>query len=415
MRPSLPLAAAAALIAALPATAAPAHAAAPPPGPAAARPSPAPLNQVKGAIPGQYIVSLAAGVTPGSVTARARVKPLYTYNRARGGFAAKLSPAQVEMIRHQPGVEAVEQDATVSLPRETDPASMSTPNGATATTAGAPAAEVPWGLTRINNREPGGIGYSVKATGATVRSYIIDSGIETKHPDFRGRASAGVSFVKDGRGAGDCAGHGTHVAGVVGGATSGVARQTRLVSVRVFDCTGVTSNSTLIAAVNWVAEHARRPAVANLSLSGPKSAAVDRAIEDLSEAGVFPVVAAGNGDVDACTVSPAGARGAFPVAALDRKDRKAPFSNWGRCVAVNAPGVGIRSAFLDGTYRELSGTSMAAPHVTGVAALYKDVRGDAPFATVSAWLTGNATPGIDTTRNGATSDTPPLLLYTGGL
>ncbi|MFC0600928.1 S8 family peptidase [Streptomyces palmae] len=415
MRPSLPLAAAAALIAALPATTAPAHAAPPRPGPAAARPSPAPLDQVNGAIPGQYIVSLAAGVTPARVTTGTGVTPLYTYGRARGGFAARLNPSQVEMIRQRPGVVAVEQDATVSLPRESDSASVSTPGRATGATAGAPGARVPWGLTRINHREPGGTGYSVKATGAKVRSYIIDSGIELNHPEFGGRAETGVSFVQDGRGAQDCAGHGTHVAGVVGGRTVGVARQTHLVSVRVFDCAGAASNSALIAAINWVAEHARPPAVANLSMSGPKSAAVDRAVEGLADAGVFPVVAAGNGDVDACTVSPSGARGAFPVGAVDRRDRKAAFSNWGECVALSAPGVNIRSAFPGGGYRELSGTSMAAPFATGVAALYKDTHGDTPSDTLAHWLTGNATPGIDTTRNGAASGTPPLLLYTGGL
>ncbi|MBH5334686.1 S8 family peptidase [Streptomyces pactum] len=362
-----------------------------------------------GAIPGQYIVSLSSGVSPSTMTARAGVKPMYTYTRAHPGFAARLTPAQLDVIRDQPGVEAVEQDATVTMPRDMRGAAPARPGPVTKV------AEVPWNLSRIDGREAGRVGYSVKATGAKVRAYIIDSGIELEHPEFGGRAVAGAGFVDDGRGARDCAGHGTHVAGTVGGARSGVAKRTTLVSVRVFDCAGLTTNSTVIAAVNWVAEHARPPAVANLSMGGPRSAAVDRAVEDLAGAGVFPVVAAGNSDADACTVSPAAARSGFTVGAVDRRDRRAPFSNWGRCVKINAPGVDIRSAHLKGTFRELSGTSAAAPHVTGVAALYKDARGDAPYATLASWLTRNATGGMDTSRSGAPTGTPPLLVSTGDL
>ncbi|MFH8367591.1 S8 family peptidase [Streptomyces sp. NPDC018031] len=409
MRPSFPLAAVAALITAVPLTAAPAAAAPVPlPVPDAARPSPAPLVTVRGAIPGQYIVSLSSGTSPATVTTRAGVKPLYTYSRTHTGFAARLSPAQLDMVRNQPGVEAVEEDATVTVPEDLPPA---TPPAGPVTKV----AEVPWNLARIDSREPGGIRYSVKATGAKVRSYIIDSGIELNHPDFAGRAVAGTSFVEDGRGARDCVGHGTHVAGTVGGARSGVARKTTLVSVRVFDCAGLSSNSAVIAAMDWVADHARRPAVANLSLGGPRSAAVNRAVADLAASGVFPVVAAGNSGADACTVSPAGSPSGFTVGAVDRKDRLAPFSNWGGCVKMNAPGVDIRSAHLGGGYRELSGTSAAAPHVTGVAALYKDARGDTSFAALSSWLTRNATPGMDTTRAGSPTGTPPLLVHTGGL
>ncbi|WKX70168.1 S8 family peptidase [Streptomyces sp. XD-27] len=368
---------------------------------------------MKGAIPGQYIVSLASGVSPSAMADRVGIRPMFTYTRVHHGFAAKLTTAQVDMLRNQPGVSAVEQDARLDVPRVTGPATTRPARKPVAATPRRQAAPVPWGLARINHRENGATGYAMKATGAKVNSYIIDTGIQLNHPDFGGRAVAGHSFIDDGRGTRDCNGHGTHVAGTVGGTTSGVAKKTRLVSVRVFDCSGVSANSTVIAAANWVAANAKKPAVANLSLGGPYSAAMNRALEGLAAAGVFPVVAAGNENSDACATSPASSPGALTVAATDQKDRKAPFSNWGRCVDINAPGVDIRSAYLGGTFRELSGSSMAAPHVTGVAALYKDTYGDASFKSVASWLIGYATPGVDTSNKGVPTGTPPRLVYTG--
>ncbi|WP_431967157.1 S8 family peptidase [Actinacidiphila sp. bgisy160] len=248
----------------------------------------------------------------------------------------------------------------------------------------------PWGLTRINNRALGGFGYSVRATGAKVTSYIVDSGIEFSHPDFGGRAVPGYDAIGDGLDGGDCNGHGTHVAGTVGGSYTGVARKTTLVSVRVFPCVGRTANSAVIAGIDWVAGHAKRPAVANLSFAGRWSLATNRAVEGLARAGVFPVAAAGNENVNACFVSPASSQSAFTVGAIDQEDRRAWFSNWGTCVDIHAPGMGILSAYLNGSFRDLDGTSMAAPHVTGIAVLYKDTHGDASFATLSEWLTGHA-------------------------
>ncbi|MEU1618044.1 S8 family serine peptidase [Streptomyces sp. NPDC005722] len=248
----------------------------------------------------------------------------------------------------------------------------------------------PWGLTRINNRALGGTGFEVRATGAKVTSYIVDSGIEFSHPDFGGRAVPGYDAIGDGLDGGDCNGHGTHVAGVVGGSYTGVARKTTLVSVRVFPCAGRTSTSAVIAGIDWVAGHAKKPAVANLSLSGRWSLAANRAVEGLAAAGVFPVAAAGNDNLNACFVSPASSRTAFTVGAIDQEDRRAWFSNWGTCVDIHAPGMGILSAYLNGSFRDMDGTSMAAPHVTGIAALYKDTHGDASFTALSAWLTGHA-------------------------
>jgi subtilisin family serine protease len=248
----------------------------------------------------------------------------------------------------------------------------------------------PWGLTRINNRALGGLGYSVRATGAKVTSYIVDSGIEFSHPDFGGRAVPGYDAIGDGLDGGDCNGHGTHVAGTVGGSYTGVARKTTLVSVRVFPCVGRTANSAVIAGIDWVAGHAKKPAVANLSFAGRWSLAANRAVEGLARAGVFPVAAAGNDNLNACFVSPASAQSSFTVGAIDQEDRRAWFSNWGTCVDIHAPGMGILSAYLNGSFRDMDGTSMAAPHVTGIAALYKDTHGDASFATLSEWLTGHA-------------------------
>ncbi|MDX3095761.1 S8 family serine peptidase [Streptomyces sp. ME19-03-3] len=270
----------------------------------------------------------------------------------------------------------------------------------------------PWGLTRINNRALGGTGFEVRATGAGVTSYIVDSGIEFSHPDFGGRAVPGYDAIGDGLDGGDCNGHGTHVAGVVGGSYTGVARKTALVSVRVFPCDGRTANSAVIAGIDWVAGHAKKPAVANLSLAGRWSLAANRAVEGLAAAGVFPVAAAGNDNLNACFVSPASSRGAFTVGAIDQEDRRAWFSNWGTCVDIHAPGMGILSAYLNGSFRDMDGTSMAAPHVTGIAALYKDSHGDASFADLSAWLTGHAVRNVPIDGGYGTAR---LSAYTNGL
>lgn len=438
MRLSLRRTSSAALIAALPvlALALPATA-----GTAEPRPGP------PGGIPGRYIVTLTPGTSPATVLEGLRVTPLLTYRHALTGFAARLTEAQAEKVRAAPGVDEVEQDAMVNIPLGEDapadsdleppdagasdggpadipeetadeppaaPGASAAPEGtapqATApreTAAPAPrpttkpvplpstAAQrmggfTPWGLTRINNRALGGSGFSVKATGAKVTAYIVDSGIEFSHPDFGGRAVPGYDAIGDGLDGGDCNGHGTHVAGTVGGSYTGVARKVSLVSVRVFPCVGRTANSLILAGIDWVAGHAERPAVANLSFAGRWSLAVNRAVEGLSRTGVFPVVASGNDNINACFVSPASSPGAFTVGAIDQEDRRAWFSDWGTCVDIHAPGTGILSAYLNGSFRDMDGTSMAAPHVTGIAALYKDTHGDASFATLSAWLSDHA-------------------------
>ncbi|MGW3245091.1 S8 family peptidase [Streptomyces sp. NPDC001070] len=366
----------------------------------APEPPGAPLRMAaQGGIAGQYLVVLRAGTDPGSVLRSVAAEPMFTFTSALVGFAARLTDGQVSRLRTEPGVDAVEQDAVVAAPKP-------------ATQVAAAAAETSWGLTRINNRARGGSGFAVRATGAGVTSYIIDTGIEYGHAEFGGRAVPGFDAVEDGRNGADCNGHGTHVAGTVGGAQSGVARATKLVSVRVLGCDGRGSVATVVAGMNWVAAHAVKPAVANLSTGGARSETADRAVEGLAAAGVFPVVAAGNSDGDACEASPAAAPGAFTVAAVDESDHKASFSNWGPCVDISAPGTGITSAAMGGGLVRMSGTSMAAPHVTGVAALYKDTYGDVPTDFLASWLSANATPDIP---SDAPAGTPRRLVYTSGL
>jgi subtilisin family serine protease len=405
MRVSLRRTIAAVLIAAVPVLTA---AAASPASPASHASSPAPLHTVRNAIPGDYIVSLTPGTDPATVTDRIGVRPKYVYRAALTGFAAPLTEAQLAQVRGLPTVTGVEQDSTVTV-SPVEQRAVPAPKPVPGQRAGT---GIPWGLERINQRAPGGSGFSVKATGAKVTAYIIDSGIDFTHPEFGGRATLGIDQIADGRGGVDCAGHGTHVAGTVGGEHTGVAKQVSLVAVRVLNCEARGPNSGIIAGINWVAANARKPAVANLSLGGSYSSSMNASLNGLATSGVFPVVAAGNGNTSACVISPASAAQAFTVAAIDEYDRKASFSNYGNCVNINAPGTGITSAALNGAYADMSGTSMAAPHVTGIAALYKDTYGDVPFDDLKKWLTDNATPNVPID---APWGTPRLLAYTGGL
>jgi subtilisin family serine protease len=365
---------------------------------------PAPLHDAQEAIPGQYIVTLTPGTDPKTVTDTVGVTPRFVYRNALLGFAARLTEPQLALVRSIKAVTAVEQDSTLTVPPEERMATGTSQRAGTG---------IPWGLERINQRAPSQLsGFTVKATGAGVSAYILDSGIDYTHPEFGGRAVPGTD-QSDPAGKGeDCAGHGTHVAGTVGGTTTGVARQATLVSVKVLDCSNAGPNSGIIAGINWVAAHANKPAVANLSLGGYYSPSMNSAVDGLARSGVFPVVAAGNDDTNACITSPASAAHAFTVSATDQADRMAPFSNYGSCVNLSAPGVGITSAYLGGSYTDMDGTSMAAPHVTGIAALYKATYGDAPFETLKKWLLDNATPDVPLS---APWGTPRKLAFTGGL
>jgi len=366
------------------------------PGAASAAPEPTPRVAVTlavgaPAIRGDYIVSLRPGTDAAAVARTLRVRTRYVYRTAVDGFSASLTDRQLARVRARTDVVRVEQDSVVRAD-----ATQSNP---------------PYGLDRIDQRtRPLSRTYTYRATGSGVRAYIIDTGIATSHPDFGGRAM-NVYDALGGNGQ-DCNGHGTHVAGTVGGATYGVAKAALLRGVRVLGCNGSGSTSGIIAAVDWVRANALRPAVANMSLGGGASASLDAAVAALADSGIFTAVAAGNESRDACTVSPARARAVFTVAASDSTDARASFSNYGGCVEAYAPGVGVTSAWLSGGTRTISGTSMASPHVAGIAALYKSANGDQSSATVSGWLVGVSTANV---ISGNPGGTPNRLVFTNGL
>jgi subtilisin family serine protease len=329
----------------------------------------------EGSAPGSYIVTLAPGTAPAQVArlagSRLGGRVGYVYGAALNGFSVTVPAAVADRLSTLPGVVGVEQDEPVRL------SSAQTP--------------VTWGLDRIDQRtaltgdDVSNNSYSYSNTGAGVTAYVIDTGIQFDNLDFEGRASSGYDVV-DGGTADDCNGHGTHVSGTIGGATYGVAKDVSLVAVRVLDCSGSGSTSGVIAGINWVTENHQpgAPAVANMSLGGGASTALDNAVSKSIADGVTYSVAAGNGNTagvpqDACKSSPARVPGALTVGATDKTDAAASFSNYGSCVDLFAPGVGIKSDWYDGSgqvgvpssaTKEISGTSMATPHVTGVAALY---------------------------------------------
>jgi subtilisin family serine protease len=378
-------------------------AAAPTPTPALAEPSAAvparrPALAAPYAVPapgsaqaaGQYIVTVRPGGVRRAITGVPREAITHVYTHVLNGFSARLDASRVERLRHDADVVSV---APVVAMHTQDTQ-----------------VRAPWGLDRLDAVSGLDQRYTYHHTGRGVTAYVIDTGIDTSSADFGGRASIGYDATGgDGR---DCNGHGTHVAGTIGGSTYGVAKAVTLRAVRVLDCQGAGTDADVVAGMDWLARHAQRPAVANMSLGGGKSAAVDAAAKRLTASGVFLAVAAGNFAGDACAYSPSGASGVFAVAASDRADASAGFTDHGRCVRLYAPGVEITSDWLAGALHTVSGTSMAAPHVTGVAALYKEAAGDAPPATVMSWLTAHA---VRNAVRGVPSGTPNLLLNTGGL
>jgi subtilisin family serine protease len=338
-------------------------------------------------VDGQYIVTLKKGVSVGDTVSKRGIATTHRFGKVLNGFAARMSAEQLQRLQRTPGVASIEQDGIVrAITTQNNPPS--------------------WGIDRIDQTSrPLSRSYTYTATGSGVNAYIIDTGIATSHSDFGGRAS-NVYDAVGGNGQ-DCNGHGTHVAGTVGGNAYGVAKGVNLRGVRVLNCQGSGTNSGVIAGMNWVASNHTKPAVANMSLGGGFSSTVNSAANSLASAGVFLAVAAGNDNRNACNYSPASAANATTVAASTSTDAKASYSNYGNCVDVYAPGSSITSTWLNGGTNTINGTSMASPHVAGVGALYKAANGDASYSTIRSWITSNATSGVIT---GNPSGTPNLLL-----
>ncbi|MFF7585911.1 S8 family peptidase [Kitasatospora purpeofusca] len=367
----------------------------------APEPSPAPLLKFADAIAGRYIVTLGKSLDSKKFTGPMGLKPTFTYTSAVNGFAAALTPTQLEAVRKAPGVESVQEDGWATGMPVSSPRSLPR----------SPAQS--WGLDRINQRFlPLDNDFSARGSGQGVTAYVVDSGIDFNHSEFGGRARAGFDAIGDGRNGADCNGHGTHVAGTVGGGSFGVARKVNLVSVRVLGCDSRGAWSGIIAGFDWVARNAKQPAVLNASLSGDRLESVNAAVTAVSDRGVLPVIEAGNSNIDACRVSPASAARVFTVGATNRFDEETGFSNWGDCLDLYAPGKDIVSAKLGGGSVALDGTSTAAPHAAGVAALYKAEHPNALPAEVADFLDDGSTKDIAQNLSG---DSPNKLLFTNGL
>lgn len=334
-------------------------------------------------IPGRYIVVFNASVKNSVQETDNVLRGLggqlhHVYANAFNGFAATLPATALQALANNPNVDFIEEDQTVAL-TQTSPANQAT-----------------WGLDRIDQADrPLSSQYYFNYTGTGVNAFIIDTGIRQDHVEFSGRLKPGYSVVQDTHGTNDCNGHGTHVAGTVGGTTWGVAKNVSLIPVRVMNCNGSGSTSGVIAGIDWVAGSPLRPAVANMSIGGNQSSALNAAVAGAVSKGITMVVAAGNSNANACSYSPSSEPSAITVGATTRDDARASYSNYGTCVDIFAPGSSITSAWNSSATatNTISGTSMAAPHVTGIAALALSADPTASPAAVASYLTSNATAG----------------------
>ncbi len=354
------------------------------------------------AIQGQYIVVMRPGAQAAANRVAAVLEARHNgaqvqreYGTALQGFAATLPARALDVLRTNPAVASIEADQVMTLNDTQSPATG--------------------GLDRVDQRAlPLSNSYTYDVTGSGVTAYVIDTGIRFSHNEFGGRAVSGYDAI-DGGAADDCNGHGTHVSGTVGGSTYGVAKAVRVVGVRVLNCQGSGTNSQVIAGIDWAtADHAAgAPAVANMSLGGSASSALDTAVRNSIADGITYAIAAGNSNADACNASPARVAEAITVGSTTTADARSSFSNYGTCLDIFAPGSSITSAWYtsDTATNTISGTSMASPHVAGAAALFVARNGSSAPQVVRDGLVNSATTGVVTN---AGSGSPNRLLYTLG-
>lgn len=364
------------------------------------------LNRAERAVPGQYIVVLKQDLVRMGNERNARpdvasvavdmaatygLDVQFAYSHALPGFVVQANAKQLDRLLADGRVDFVEEDGYVSI--------NATQTGAT------------WGLDRTDQRNlPLNSTYVYDTTASNVNAYIVDTGVLATHTQFSGRMGTGYTAINDGRGTSDCNGHGTHVAGTVAGTTHGIAKGARVFPVRVLGCNGSGTNAGVIAGMDWVAANHIKPAVANMSLGGGASTATDNAVTGMHNAGVVVVVAAGNDNGNACSYSPARAPLAITVGSTTNTDARSSFSNFGTCLDIYAPGSNITSAWYTSSTatNTISGTSMASPHVAGVAALYLANNPTATPAQVATAIINNSTPNKVT---GAGTGSPNRLLY----
>jgi aqualysin 1 len=335
-------------------------------------------------IPGKYIVVFKADVQNPAQEAASLVRAVKgqvhrTFTHAIKGFSASIPEAALAGMSRNPNVASIEPDQTVHVNQVTSPQDQAT-----------------WGLDRVDQVDrPINSQYAFNFTGAGVTAFVIDTGINAGHMEFTGRVLPGYNVIPDADASGtnDCNGHGTHVSGTIGGTTWGVAKAVKLVPVRVLDCAGSGSLSGVVAGIDWAAGTSLRPAVANLSLGSSKSTAVNAAVAGAVVKGITMVVAAGNSGANACNYSPASEPTAITVGATTSGDARASYSNYGSCVDIFAPGSSITSAWIGSTTatNTINGTSMASPHVAGIAALALQANPLASPAAVTSFLTSKAT------------------------
>ncbi|KAF9426336.1 hypothetical protein BGZ94_006651 [Podila epigama] len=367
------------------------------------------INNAGKAIPGSYIVVLKDGQSVDNfeskfediarrVNGRGRKPTISRKFQNFQGFSATVNDAALKEILASDEVEYVEQDAIITL-------------------QGTQTAPPSWGLTRVSQvnlalTQP----YSYHdAAGEGITAYVIDTGVQTTHNDFGGRATWGANFII-GSSDTDENGHGTHVAGTIGGTKYGVAKEVNIVGVKVLDADGSGSTSGVVAGMDWVAGRAvAGKSIVNMSLGGGKSKAIDAAAARLFAKNIPLIAAAGNSaTTPACKQSPAGAANVYTVAASDKYDRVASFSSYGSCVEIFGPGVAITSAWIGSNTatNTISGTSMAAPHVAGVGALYLSAQSIPTAQGLFDKLTETASVNKIT---GNLNGSPNRLVYNGGL